>query len=155
MRQKIGLATTLCLSAVMAIVAIIRIAGLHLPNGAVDDVWASFWLQQECSVAVTMVSASATRAFFVTGQQHHDEHQGHNQLPRYLFRISSAFRRYMRYVLGMENDQPQALESSSAYDNGVRERGEEGGEMILRSTNPQIPSATITGVHTALDQVKH
>ena len=66
-RQKLGLGIVLCLSLVMAIFAIIRAAGVRLPSGNVDIVWLAFWQQQECSVAVLMVSLTAFRSFFVAG----------------------------------------------------------------------------------------
>lgn len=65
LRQKLGLALVLCLSIVMVIIAIVRIAGIRLGGGNVDIVWLAFWMQQECSVAVIMVSCSAFRSFFV------------------------------------------------------------------------------------------
>ena len=63
--QKFGLAVSLCLSLVMAVIAIIRISGIKLAGGAVDIVWIAFWQQQECSIAVIMVSVSAFRTLFV------------------------------------------------------------------------------------------
>jgi len=65
LRQKIGLSLSLCLSLVMIIVSIVRISGVYLADGNVDIVWLAFWMQQECSIAVIMVSVSAFRSFFV------------------------------------------------------------------------------------------
>ena len=65
LRQKIGLGIMLCLSLVMAIFAIIRGAGVRLPSSNVDIVWLAFWQQQECSIAVSMISITAFRSFFV------------------------------------------------------------------------------------------
>lgn len=62
--QKAGLSLTLCLSLVMVLVAIIRSAGVK-HAGTVDIVWLTFWKQQECSIAVIMVSVIAFRSFFV------------------------------------------------------------------------------------------
>ena len=64
-RQKIGLGISLCLSLVMVVVAIARMSGIKLAGGAVDIVWLVFWQQQECSIAVIMVSVSAFRSLFV------------------------------------------------------------------------------------------
>ena len=64
-RQKIGLAVSLCLSLVMVVVAVVRISGIKLAGGAVDIVWLAFWQQQECSIAVIMVSVSAFRSLFI------------------------------------------------------------------------------------------
>ena len=63
--QKFGLAVSLCLSLVMAVIAIVRISGIKLAGGAVDIVWIAFWQQQECSIAVIMVSVSAFRTLFI------------------------------------------------------------------------------------------
>ena len=50
----------------MIIVTIIRIAGMRQRgSGSVDIVWLAFWQQQECSIAVLMVSVSAFRSLFV------------------------------------------------------------------------------------------
>ena len=73
MRQKVGVGLTLCLSTVMAIIALIRVGGMRLPSGAIDYIWAEFWMQQECSIAVTMVSVTASRAFFVMRQREDQE----------------------------------------------------------------------------------
>lgn len=64
-RQKIGLGVSLCLSLIMVVTAIIRISGIKLADGATDIVWEAFWVQQECSIAVIMMSVSAFRSFFV------------------------------------------------------------------------------------------
>ena len=65
-RQKIGLAFSLCLSCVMVIVTIVRIAGMRpRGTGSVDIIWLVFWQQQECSIAVLMVSISAFRSLFI------------------------------------------------------------------------------------------
>lgn len=65
LRQKLALSLSLCLSLVMILVAIVRIAGYKTTNGVVDVVWLAFWQQQECSIAVMVVSISAFRALFV------------------------------------------------------------------------------------------
>lgn len=67
LRQKIGLGILFSLSLVMAIIAIIRISGINLTSGVSDVVWLAFWLQQECSIAVIMISISAFRSLFVVG----------------------------------------------------------------------------------------
>ena len=64
-QQKFGLAISLCLSLFMAIVAVTRMSAIKLENDSVDIVWLCFWQQQECSVAVIMISVSAFRSFFL------------------------------------------------------------------------------------------
>lgn len=63
--QKLGLGIMLSLSLVMAIVAIVRIAGIRLQTGEVDILWVAFWQQQECSIAVTTLAITAFRSVFV------------------------------------------------------------------------------------------
>ena len=70
LRHKMGIGVSLCLSSVLIAVAITRMAGFKLADGAVDVVWLAFWQQQECSLAVIVVSASAFRMFFVAGSSH-------------------------------------------------------------------------------------
>ena len=64
-RQKFELATFLCLSILMIILAIIRIAGLRY-HDSVDLSWNHFWFHLESCTAVTMLSATAFRSLFVS-----------------------------------------------------------------------------------------
>ena len=66
LHQKLGLGIMLSLSLVMAIVAIVRIAGIRMSSGEVDIVWVAFWQQQECSIAVSTFAITAFRSFFIT-----------------------------------------------------------------------------------------
>ncbi|KAI8947304.1 hypothetical protein F4801DRAFT_517390 [Xylaria longipes] len=61
---KIGLGIFLCLSIVMEICAIIRIAGFHY-KGLEDDIWEFFWQHTEGAVAVMMASITTFRTLFV------------------------------------------------------------------------------------------
>ncbi|KAI0914513.1 hypothetical protein F4823DRAFT_286112 [Ustulina deusta] len=54
----------LCLTIVMAICAIIRIAGFHY-RGREDDIWEFFWQHTEGAVAVMMASITAFHPLFV------------------------------------------------------------------------------------------
>ena len=150
-RQKIGLGITLSLSAVMAILALIRIGGMRLANGALDEVWVLFWLQQECSVAVTMVSITAFRSLFVAGQ-HSTPARGSPRWYIHVSRIGSAVKRSVELLLPKtKRDRFQLSDSlplSSQDDEGKR-------PMVIRSADPQIPSGTITGVRSALDKAGH
>ena len=64
-RQKLELATFLCLSIVMIILAIVRTAGLRY-NNKIDLSWSQFWFHLESCTAVTMLSATAFRSLFVS-----------------------------------------------------------------------------------------
>lgn len=143
-RQMIGLVTTLCLSTVMAIVSAIRIGGLFFLGSVVDEVWSCFWLQQECSIAVIMVSITASRALFVSGQHHQDVESGSHHWRRYLLKIGLDIHQRIQSFLGRRRGQDYALESPPSSE----------ADMIIRSTYPRIPLATVTGVRTAIDRVE-
>ena len=117
-RQKIGLAFSLCLSCVMVIVTIVRIAGMqHGGNGNVDIVWLAFWQQQECSIAILMVSISAFRPLFVPSPSKPPIHRQQRYSP------SEKGRRLLR-----RRPDPDLYDTHET--NGL----------------PQIPSATLTGM---------
>ena len=111
---------SLCLSLVMVITAITRISGIKLDGGAVDIVWLAFWQQQECSIAVIMVSVSAFRSFFVVSASN-------NASPR-----KPKPSTYWRNRLLQKRSA-----SSTDTEKGVDEL-------------PQIPGATMTGMRTVI-----
>lgn len=59
------LGTTLCLSIVMILTAIIRISAIRIGKEQTDLVWECFWQIIENCLAITMVCLSAFRAVFV------------------------------------------------------------------------------------------
>lgn len=88
--QKIGLGILLCLSLVMAIIAIARMSGVTLTSGVVDIVWVAFWQQQECSVAVIMISITAFRSLFVVSASNRPPPKDLSR-PRYRNRLYQRF----------------------------------------------------------------
>ena len=83
-RQKFALGLSLCLSIIMIVVAVVRMAGIRLANDRVDIVWLVFWQQQESSIAVIIVSLSAVRALFVAKSMHeHPRKPGKHSLNDY------------------------------------------------------------------------
>lgn len=128
-QQKFGLGCVLSLSLFMIIIAVIRMAGIQQASGVVDIVWLAFWQQQECSIAVIMVSVSAFRSFFA---------QKANSYP--------APRR-----------RPEDYPPTIGRRIWRRERSEEDDlEKTLRNTNgmPSIPSATFNGVNTMIRDMR-
>ena len=125
-RQKVGIGFWLCLSLVMVIVAIVRMAGIKLEGGNVDIVWLAFWQQQESSIAVIMVSMSAFRSLFV-------ESGG-----------APAPRRHHKYSLNGWRKKlvRRALGSADEHDDVERNMG-----------LPQVPSATLTGMSEFLREI--
>ena len=118
--QKLVLGFTSCLSLVMVIVALVRMAGIRADGGAVDIVWSCFWLQQECSIAVITVSVSAFRSLFVANTERSPQRR-----PKY----SPS---YWRQRLNRRR-----LHSDDQDVEGTNEL-------------PQIPTATLTGMRTVI-----
>lgn len=119
-RQKIGLGVSLCLSLVMAIVSIVRISCIKFNGGAVDIVWLVFWQQQECSIAVIMVSVSAFRSLFVANTA--------TIVSPKQDKLSSYWRKRL-------------LQKRNRFE---QDSGSNGDELS------QIPSATLTGMRTMI-----
>ena len=67
--QKLGLAVFLCLSIVMAVMAIVRVSGLRITSAqgvpAFDTAWQYLWQQIEAGLAVCLVSLTAFRSLFI------------------------------------------------------------------------------------------
>ena len=75
-RTKIYLGFSLCLSAAMIIVVITRASGMKVRGSSTfDTVWEVHWQWIECCIAITMVSLTAFRSFFI-------QHSTRNQSPR-------------------------------------------------------------------------
>jgi hypothetical protein len=67
--RKLVLLCILCLSTVMVLIAVIRIAFAELPGGITDTVWLLFWTSVEGAVAIIMVSVTAIRSLFGQDQR--------------------------------------------------------------------------------------
>ena len=63
--QKIVIGVFLCLSVVMIIVAIIKVAGVKY-YGSAELTWGALWQQIEACAAVSMISLTAFRSVFVS-----------------------------------------------------------------------------------------
>ena len=62
--QKVAIGIFLCLSIVMIILAIVRVAGIHY-GATFDNSWIYLWQQVEACAAVTMISLTAFRSVFI------------------------------------------------------------------------------------------
>ena len=125
-RQKLVLGATLCLSIVMTMIAIIRISVIRGPK-SLDIVWGDFWNQTEACTALIIVSFSAFRSFFVARESREREAQNRQ---RFWYmnkkdRLRSAWRRRQ-----------------------FRSGSEKMDEL------PDIPRATLTGMHTFMNRGK-
>ena len=119
-RQKFALGLSLCLSTIMIVVAVVRMAGIKLANDRVDIVWLVFWQQQESSIAVIIVSLSAVRALFVAHE--------HPRKPR-KHSFNDWKRGIHRQRLGSTTNEQETNELASL---------------------PRVPSPTLSGMSSAI-----
>ena len=64
-RQKLALASVLCVSVILIVISIIKVAAVNTIPGQVDTTWGLFWQQAEASIAVIVVSLAVFRSLFV------------------------------------------------------------------------------------------
>lgn len=83
LRQKLGIGAFLCLSVVLIIVAIIKIAGIRSAVDSFDLVWEMFWQQVEACTAVSMVSLTAFRSIFLSKKQKRRRNSGRSDVSRF------------------------------------------------------------------------
>lgn len=119
--QKFGLASFLCLSIVMAVMAIVRVSGLRIKifsgHYTFDTAWQYLWQQIEASIAVCLVSLTAFRQLFVSH--------------------------------GPKRSQEPTKSWYSTTIGKLRRQKREAGEKGFR-TLPSIPSATLSGMRTLI-----
>lgn len=135
LRQKLILGTTLCLPIFMIVIAIIRLAAVHIdvmhinrgPVRTVDFVWVLFWLQVEVCTAVIMVSFSAFRSVFVAHQSRLREDQDRHRR-WYMSRKNIMASIWRRRKLELDSEEMDRL--------------------------PSVPGATITGMGTFIGDGK-
>ncbi|KAH8723974.1 hypothetical protein GQ44DRAFT_709438 [Phaeosphaeriaceae sp. PMI808] len=124
---KAGLAMFLCLSIVMAIFAIIRVAGFHY-HGKEDDTWAFFWQHAEGAVAVMMASITAFRTLFVKPTDDPDVTTPRSPVDKLVQRISRRF---------------QALARAAPDEKSIPSTPKN-----FKVKLPKLPAPTLTGIRT-------
>ena len=143
LQQKIGLGMTLCLSLVMVVIAFVRIAGMHLGGDAMDIVWLAFWMQNECNIAVWMVSMTTFRSLFVTGE-------GEPGRLAWVGRMRMGFRRKLSKLFRGKFTSGEEETNYGPYGETPSDRSN---RPMIQSHEPAIPAATITGMRTAIGRV--
>ena len=71
-RQKLIIGTLLCLSVVVILTSVFRMAFFTLPNGNIDEPWAWVWHFAEPAVGIMMVSITAFRTLFIVPHRGQD-----------------------------------------------------------------------------------
>ena len=137
-QKKIGLGAVLCLSVVMAAVALIRVGNIRLAGNGSNFVWSTFWTQIECNVAVWMVSMTAFRSFFVSNARNANERERRLSPNSFDSKLSVLISR----LFGRRSAQNDCQNTRQSDDSGEL--------MIISSQAPAIPRAMISGVRTAI-----
>ncbi|KAI0972793.1 hypothetical protein F4678DRAFT_52285 [Xylaria arbuscula] len=122
---KFGLAIFLCLSIIMALLAIVRISGFYYKS-LEDDIWEFFWQQTEGAVAVMMASITAFRTLFVKRKG-----DGRAEAPEEVSH-SNQFRKFLAHFKALAREQPEEKPTSTS--------------SVLRL--PKVPSPILTGLRT-------
>jgi hypothetical protein len=121
----------LCLSIVMAIFAIIRVAGFHY-RGLEDDTWQFFWQHAEGAIAVMMASVTAFQTLFVKPDNDPNVTTPRSPMENFIHRLAGRFRSLAQATPG---EKPKS---------STPERS------ILKL--PKLPAPTFTGVRTFIRQ---
>ncbi|KAJ5982462.1 hypothetical protein N7451_012562 [Penicillium sp. IBT 35674x] len=66
--QKVALSTSLCLTILLVLLSVVRIAGLK-HNGQVDTIWETFWQTMSAESGVCLAAFSGFRVFFMPRRQ--------------------------------------------------------------------------------------
>ena len=104
----------------MILTAVIRVVGIHSSRDKDNHNWQIFWQVAEACIAVSMVSLSAFRSFFVA---HESRSREPRHRPWYMSRIN-VVEDLRKMRLGIESDDMKSL--------------------------PYIPRATLTGMRTVI-----
>ena len=120
LRQKIVVGAFFCLSIMMILTAVIRVLGIHSNRDKDNHNWQIFWQVAEACIAVSMVSLSAFRSFFVA---HESRSREPRHRPWYMSRIN-VVEDLRKMRLGVKSNHMKSL--------------------------PYIPRATLTGMRTVI-----
>lgn len=144
--RKVGLLLVLCLSLVMATIAIIRVSGFTIGSAShtqvYDLTWQLYWQYMEGCVACIMASVAAFRSLFVASSSR--EAKNNERRPSYSMRLRLIERikrsRSKNSWEAMSGDEDQLPAIPSATLSGVK--------TFIRRNNR---SAEITTMVSALD----
>ncbi|CAL8584587.1 hypothetical protein XPA_010174 [Xanthoria parietina] len=136
--QKVPLALSLCLTGVMVLVTITRIAGIRF-NGQIDSVWESYFTIVAAEIGVVLASVSTYRALFVSHRKRtidKAQDQGHSSAPK---------RQLMRRMFVSSPWRSKNKDRPTPNDNEEKHCSQFDGAL------PSIPRAHMTGVRTYIN----
>ena len=144
-RQKVGLGLILSLSLSMAIIAVVRVIGTHLPGSGIDSIWGCFWAQNECNIAVLMVSLVSFRSFFVARRNSEREHG----MFRWMTRVRTSLRQKLSRILPWMPREEPIRPSPEPYHHQHRSEGSD--RPMIQSPESPVPIPTTHDMRTATD----
>ncbi|KAF2109416.1 hypothetical protein BDV96DRAFT_651854 [Lophiotrema nucula] len=133
--QKAALALTLCLTIIMVIITIARIAGLKW-KGKVDLVWECYFIVIAAEVGLALVSITAFRALYISKTKNRDIHDTITSFRWYKSGKTVAWK-----IITMTTGKTPTDSSKSL-------RMERRGSGFLKD---DIPHGTMTGMRTFID----
>ncbi|KAL8919246.1 MAG: hypothetical protein Q9208_006907 [Pyrenodesmia sp. 3 TL-2023] len=141
--QKVPLVLSLCLTAIIILVTITRIAGIE-KGGQVDGVWESYFLIVAAEVGIILASVSTYRTLFVSHRRG-DRAKAKRDL-KDQEHFYSPTRELIRRVLIPSPWRSKAREPSTPHENKEHHY-----HYVDVEALPEIPRAYMTGVRTFIN----
>ncbi|KAJ4347927.1 uncharacterized protein N0V89_009299 [Didymosphaeria variabile] len=129
-KQKLALAFTLCLTIVMVIITIARIAGLKW-RGKLDSIWETYFIVIAAEIGLSLVAVSAFRALYVSKSK-----------DRHVNKTITSFRWYNKGHAAVWNIITKTTGKTTSVEMQKR------GDGFLKD---DIPHGTMTGMRTFID----
>ncbi|KAL8637846.1 MAG: hypothetical protein Q9228_004931 [Teloschistes exilis] len=140
-RQKVPLVFSLCLTGIVILVSITRVAGIKRGG---DKAWQTYFLIVSAEIGVILASISTYRAFYVSRRRTDDNRAGKSRgHQKYRFLPN---RRTIKLFFASSPRPSTPREGSSAED-----KWQDESERHPVGSLPQIPSAHLTGMRTFIE----
>lgn len=133
--QKLALAFSLCLTALVVVVTVIQVSGLEY-EGKLDAVWGIYWIIIEAECGLILTAATAVRAFIVSRST--ERRPRLSSEDKWYTRSKRLFRRTFSLWTWRTKTIP---DSSGTHSEGTPD---------LKVELPRIPQATITGIRSII-----
>ncbi|KAK4225248.1 hypothetical protein QBC38DRAFT_483440 [Podospora fimiseda] len=138
--QKIALGFTLCLTIVMVILTVVRIAGLQY-KGKLDSIWETYFILVPAEIGLTLVAATAFRALYISKSKNRKHSHDTITTFNWYTRAKSSLKHMVGRVTGKSSNNSNGSAAFEHIDMG-------NGQFIKQ----EIPRGTITGVQTFIDK---
>ncbi|KAL8811957.1 MAG: hypothetical protein Q9200_001390 [Gallowayella weberi] len=143
-RQKVPLVLSLCLTGVMILVTVTRVAGIVI-NGQIDSVWESYFLIVAAEIGILLSSVSTYRAFFVS-QPRGDINKTKRTISDPGHWYTSTMKLMRETMLPTSPRRSKARGQPTPHEH----RGDPDGHYSIGKL-PEVPRAEMTGVRTYIN----